>query len=76
MKISLQDKKAVGAFLDKKSYDGRVLVSDGGRLTAKWGSLPLIAKWDKKESLSLSPQKIGVSERHKVLSWRQNPDEI
>tara|TARA_B100000927_G_C16382095_1_gene435819 strand:- start:469 stop:690 length:222 start_codon:yes stop_codon:yes gene_type:complete len=51
LKISLQDKKAVGAFLDKKSYDGRVLVSDGGRLTAKWGSLPLIAKWDKKGKL-------------------------
>ena len=55
MKIALQDKKAVGAFLDKKEYDGRVLVSDGERLTAKWGKLPLIAKWDKKNKLVIIP---------------------
>jgi len=55
LKIALQDKKAVGAFLDKKSYDGRVLVSDGECLTAKWGKLPLIAKWDKRGKLVIIP---------------------
>lgn len=55
MKIALQDKKAVGAFLEKSSFDGRVLTSDGICLTAKWGGEPLVAKWDKKGKLIIIP---------------------
>ncbi len=69
MKIALQDKKAVGAFLDKKSYDGRVLVSDGESLTAKWGSLPLVAKWDKKGKLVIIPSEDrGVRKAQDLIS--------
>ena len=55
MKIALQDKKAVGAFLRKSSFDGRVLTSDGVSLIAKWGKKPLVAKWDKKGKLVIIP---------------------
>lgn len=55
MKIALQDKKAVGAFLRKSSFDGRVLTSDGESLVAKWGKQPLVAKWDKKGKLVIIP---------------------
>ena len=55
MKIALQDKKAVGAFLRKSSFDGRVLTSDGESLVAKWGKKPLVAKWDKKGKLVIIP---------------------
>ena len=55
MKIALQDKRAVGAFLKKSSFDGRVLTSDGLCLTAKWGKKPLVAKWDKKGKLVIIP---------------------
>ena len=55
MKIALQDKKAVGAFLKKSSFDGRVLTSDGESLVAKWGKMPLVAKWDKKGKLVIIP---------------------
>jgi hypothetical protein len=55
LKIALQDKKAVGAFLNREPYEGRVLTSDGDALTAKWGKLPLVAKWDKRGKLVLIP---------------------
>lgn len=55
MKIALQDKKAIGAFLNKDPYEGRVLISDGIILYASWGKKPPVAKWDKKGQLVLIP---------------------
>ena len=47
MKIALQDKKVLGAFLKRSSFEGRVLVTDGDELRGTWGDRPLVAKWDK-----------------------------
>lgn len=55
MKITLLDKKAVSAFLEKKSFEGRVIFSLGTELRASWGKKPLIAKWDKKDKMILIP---------------------
>lgn len=55
MKITLLDKKAVSAFLEKKNFEGRVIFSLGSELRASWGKKPLIAKWDKKNKLILIP---------------------
>lgn len=69
MKIALQDKKAVGAFLKKGSFDGRVLVSDGTTLYAKWGKKPLVAKWDKKGKLVIIPtEDNGVRKAQDLIS--------
>lgn len=46
MKIALQDKKAVSAFMNQEAYEGRVLISSGGELRGTWGSRPLIARWE------------------------------
>ena len=68
MKIALQDKKAVGAFLRKSSFDGRVLTSDGESLVAKWGKHPLVAKWDKKGKLVIIPtEDRGVKKAQKLV---------
>lgn len=55
MKITLLDRKAIGAFLEKKNFDGRVIFSQGSELRASWGKKPLIAKWDKRDKLILIP---------------------
>ena len=55
MKITLLDKKAIGNFLDKKPFTGRVLVSNGLELRASWGKKPLIAKWNKKSEMIYIP---------------------
>jgi hypothetical protein len=69
VKIALQDKKAVGAFLKKSSFDGRVLVSDGTTLFAKWGKKPLVAKWDKKGKLVIIPtEDNGVKKAQDLIS--------
>ena len=71
MKIALQDKKAVGAFLKKSSFDGRVLVSDGNALFAKWGKKQktVVAKWDKKGKLVLIPtDDNGVKKAQDLIS--------
>ena len=49
MKIALADKKVLGAFLKKSSFEGRVLTTDGKELRGTWGNQPLIAKWDNKK---------------------------
>ena len=41
--------------MQKKSFEGRVLVSDGQELRATWGGGTLIAKWDKKGKLVKIP---------------------
>lgn len=51
MKIVLSDKKVLGAFLKRSSFEGRVLTTDGNELRGTWGDQPLIAKWDKKDKL-------------------------
>ena len=51
MKIALSDKKVLGAFLKRSSFEGRVLTTDGDELRGTWGDQPLIAKWDKKDKL-------------------------
>jgi hypothetical protein len=69
LKIALQDKKAVGAFLSRKPYEGRVLTTDGDSLTAKWGKLPLVAKWDKRGKLVLIPtEDRGVKKAQDLIS--------
>lgn len=55
MKITLLDKKTLGAFLEKSPFEGRVLRSDGLELRGSWGKKPLIAKWDKKGKLVQIP---------------------
>lgn len=55
MKITLLDKKTIGAFLDKKAFEGRVLTTDGQELRASWGGGKLVAKWDKKGKLVKIP---------------------
>lgn len=69
MKIALQDKKAVGAFLNRKPYEGRVLNSDGDSLIAKWGKFPLVAKWDnKRDKLVLIPtEDRGVKKAQELI---------
>ena len=54
MKIALQDKKVLGAFLSVL-HSGRVLVTDGDELRGTWGDRPLVAKWDKKDKLIQIP---------------------
>lgn len=49
------DKKAISAFLEKKSFEGRVIFSLGTELRASWGKKPLIAKWDKKDKMIFIP---------------------
>ena len=55
MKIALQDKKVLGAFLKRSSYEGRVLATNGEELRGTWGEKPLVAKWDKKDKLIQIP---------------------
>ncbi len=55
MKITLSDRKAVGAFLKKADFQGRVVYSESSELRATWGKKPLIAKWDKKGKLVIIP---------------------
>jgi len=55
VKIALQDKKVLGAFLKRSSFEGRVLVTDGDELRGTWGERPLVAKWDKKDKLIQIP---------------------
>lgn len=69
MKIALQDKKAISAFLNKDSYEGRVLISDGITLYASWGRKPPVAKWDKKGKLVIIPtEDKGVRKAQEALS--------
>lgn len=55
MKITLSDKKTLGAFLNRSSFEGRVLITDGDELKGTWGDQPLIAKWDKNNKLVQIP---------------------
>ena len=55
MKITLSDKKTIGAFLNKEEFKGRVLLSLGHELRGTWANNPIIAKWDKKEKLIIIP---------------------
>ena len=69
MKITLQDKKVLGAFLKQQSFEGRVLVSNGQELKGAWGNHPLIAKWDKKGKLIQIPSDDkGVRKAQEALS--------
>ena len=72
MKITLQDKKAVGAFLNHSDFKGRVVFSEGSELRATWGSQPLIAKWDKKGKLVVIPSSDrGVQRVQTLLPKRE-----
>ncbi len=69
MKISLSDKKVLGAFLKRSSFEGRVLITDGDELRGTWGDKPLIAKWDKKDKLIQIPSgDKGVKKAQVALS--------
>lgn len=69
MKIALSDKKVLGAFLNRQSFDGRVLTTDGDELKGTWGDQPLIAKWDKKDKLIQIPSNDkGVRKAQTALS--------
>ena len=69
MKIALSDKKVLGAFLKRSSFEGRVLTTDGDELRGTWGDRPLIAKWDKKDKLIQIPSSDkGVRKAQSALS--------
>lgn len=69
MKIALQDKKVLSAFLKRSSHEGRVLVTDGDELRGAWGERPLVAKWDKKGKLIQIPSSDkGVRKAQAALS--------
>ena len=69
MKISLSDKKVLGAFLKRSSFEGRVLTTDGDELRGTWADRPLIAKWDKKDKLIQIPSNDkGVRKAQTALS--------
>lgn len=69
MKITLQDKKVLGAFLKHQMFEGRILISDGDTLKGSWGDQPLIAKWDKKGKLIQIPSDDkGVRKAQEALS--------
>lgn len=69
MKIALSDKKVLGAFLKRSSFEGRVLTTDGEELRGIWGSSPLIAKWDKKGKLiQIQSSDKGVRKAQSALS--------
>ena len=55
MKITLLDKKAISAFLSRKTFEGRVLNTNGDELFATWGGGTLVAKFDKKGKLVKIP---------------------
>lgn len=69
MKIALSDKKVLGAFLKRSSFEGRILTTDGEELRGTWGDQPLIAKWDKKDKLIQIPSNDkGVRKAQTALS--------
>lgn len=68
MKIALQDKKAIGAFLKHERYEGRVLISTGGELRATWGEKPLVARWEGGSVLSPPSDDKGVRKAQELLS--------
>lgn len=69
MKIALSDKKVLGAFLKRSSFEGRILTTDGEELRGTWGGQPLIAKWDKKDKLIQIPSNDkGVRKAQTALS--------
>lgn len=69
MKIALSDKKVLGAFLNRSSFKGRVLATNGDELRGTWGDQPLIAKWDKKNKLiQIQSSDKGVRKAQTALS--------
>jgi hypothetical protein len=69
VKITLSDKKVLGAFLKRSSFEWRVLTIDGDELRGTWGDRPLIAKWDKKDKLIQIPSADkGVRKAQTALS--------
>ena len=72
MKVALDDKKAVSAFLDKKPYEGVKIFSSGGELRAVWGDKPLISKWDRKGKLIQIPSRDKGVRKVQELVEKQN----
>lgn len=71
MKIALMDKKAVGAFLNRESFEGRVLISSGSELKATWGTKPLIAKWGTEGIIKATSEDKGVKKALELLEEAQ-----
>jgi len=67
LKITLSDKKTIGAFLKKVPFDGRGLTTDGTELRASWGGGKLVAKWDKKGKLVRIPSDDKGAKRVQAL---------
>lgn len=67
MKVALQDKKAMGAFLAHQAYEGRVLISNGSELRATWGAKPLVARWDSDKVVLAPSEDKGVRRAQELL---------
>jgi len=68
LKIALQDKKAVSAFMNQEAYEGRVLISSGKELRGSWGSKPLIARWDSGMIIHAPTSDKGVRRAQELLA--------
>jgi len=67
LKVSLSDKKAVGAFLQGESFEGRVLVSTGKELRATWGNKPLVAHWKDGKVIQCVSEDKGVKRALEIM---------